>query len=204
MAPKRALNEQSKSDKKILAIATAAAKLFSSKGYVETSGEDIAAAAKMSKSAMYYYFSNKSDILNFVVTTFLDAVLANLEQDLDEAKDPAERLRLIIFRHIKKYVQHVYLAKTLINEVHNLPSAKRKKIEGKERQYFDIISNTILAYAGHEIDKNRLTVLTFNLLGMSNWIYSWYDPQGPINAEQLSQMIFDVFTGSFWKNESDT
>ena len=202
MTPRHALNEQPKSDKKILSIATAAAKLFSSKGYVETSGEDIAAAAKMSKSAMYYYFSNKSDVLNFVVTTFLDAVLANLQQDLDESKDPEERLRLIILRHIKTYVEHKYFAKTLINEAHNLPSAKRKKIQGKERQYFDAIAGTILAYAGHEIDKDRLTALTFNLLGMSNWIYSWYDPQGPISPEHLSQMIFDIFTGSFWKKES--
>ena len=171
---------------------------------METSGEDIAAAAKMSKSAMYYYFSNKSDILYFVVSTFLDAVLANLRQDLDESEEPAERLRRIIFRHIKTYIENMYFAKTLINEAHNLPSPKRKKIHGKEREYFDAISRTILAYAGHEIDKNRLTVLTFNLLGMSNWIYSWYDPQGPINPEQLSQMIFDIFTGSFWEKESDT
>jgi len=204
VTPRRALNEQPKSDRKVLSIATAAAKLFSSKGYVETSGEDIAAAAKMSKSAMYYYFSNKSDILYFVVTTFLDAVLANLQQDLDESEDSAERLRRIIFRHIKTYNDHMYFAKTLISEAHNLPSAKRKKIQGKERQYFDAISKTILAYAGHDIDKNRLTVLTFNLLGMSNWIYSWYDPQGAIKPEELSQMIFDIFTGSFWKKESDT
>jgi AcrR family transcriptional regulator len=201
--PKRALNDQPKSDQKILSIATAAAKLFSSKGYIETSGEDIAAAAKMSKSAMYYYFNNKSDILYFIVSTFLDAVLKSLQQDIEVTKDPAERLRLIIFRHIKTYVDHMYLAKTLLKEAHNLPSAKLRKIQAKERQYFDAISKTILSYAGHDMDKNKLTILTFNLLGMCNWNYAWYNPKGVVSGEELSQMIFDIFTGSFWNKETD-
>jgi len=199
VTPKRMLNALPKSDQKVLSIATAAAKLFSSKGYVETSGEDIAAAAKMSKSAMYYYFSNKSEILYFVISTFLDAVLDNFQQGLEETKDPAERLRLIIFRHIKTYIENMYLAKTLLNEAHNLPPAKLRKVQAKERQYFDAISKTILSYAGHDMDKNKLTVLTFNLLGMCNWNYAWYNPKGPVSGEELSQMIFDIFTGAFWK-----
>ena len=28
---------------------------------------------------------------------------------------------------------------------------------------------------------------------MCNWIYSWYDPKGPINAERLSEIIMDIF-----------
>ena len=44
----------SKSDKKIKIIASAAAKLFSEKGYIETSMEDIAAAAKLSKGGMHH------------------------------------------------------------------------------------------------------------------------------------------------------
>ncbi|MBA4417755.1 MAG: hypothetical protein C0392_07575 [Syntrophus sp. (in: bacteria)] len=199
VTPKRAFNEQPKSDKKVLSIATAAAKLFSSKGYVETSGEEIAASAKMSKSAMYYYFSNKSDILYFAVSTFIDTVLNNVREDLEGIEDPAERLKLIIFRHIRTYAEHVYLAKTLLNEVHNLPSANRKKIQAKEKQYFSVISETISSYSESQIDKDRLTALTFNLLGMCNWIYSWYNPKGAMSGEDLAQMIFDIFTGSFWK-----
>jgi AcrR family transcriptional regulator len=83
-------------------------------------------SAKMSKSAMYYYFSNKSEILYFVISTFLDAVLDNFQQGLEETKDPAERLRLIIFRHKKTYIENMYLAKTLLNEAHNLPPQNEK------------------------------------------------------------------------------
>lgn len=198
VSPRRALNEQPKSDKKVLSIATAAAKLFSSKGYIETSMEDIAAASKMSKGSMYYYFASKVDILDFVLSTFLDFVLQNMEQDLEKVEDPGERLRLIISRHIRTYSEHMYLAKTLLLEAHNLPSPKLKKIEAKEKKYFTAISEAISSYTGHKVDKPRLTVLTFNLLGMCNWIYAWYNPKGAIGPEELSRMIFDSFTGS-WK-----
>ena len=77
---------------KKLCIATTAAELFSSRGYIETSMEDIAKAGKMSKSLLYYYFKNKSEILYFVLTTFLNFVLANTRDHLKGIENPAEKL----------------------------------------------------------------------------------------------------------------
>jgi len=184
----------SKSHKKILMIATTAAKLFSAKGYIETSMEDVAAAAKISKGGIYHYFSSKCDILNYILSTFMDFVLENVEQDVQQIADPAEKIRLLILRHVKTYSEHMYLAKALLHEAHSLPSAKLKKIKSKEKSYFAAIADIVSTYLGHGVDKDRLTVLTFNLLGMCNWIYSWYNPQGSIGPEELSQMIFDTFT----------
>jgi hypothetical protein len=56
------------------------------------------------------------------------------------------------------------------------------------------ILGVLSSYLGQGVDKESLAVLTFNLLGMCNWIYSWYNPKGAIGPEQLSQMIFDTFT----------
>ena len=81
MRKKEPPHELSKSDKKVLTIATTAARLFSVKGYIETSMEDVAAAAKISKGGMYYYFGSKGDILNYILSTFMDFVLENVEQD---------------------------------------------------------------------------------------------------------------------------
>ena len=94
---------------------------------------------------------------------------------------------------MKTYSEHMYLAKALLHEAHNLPSARLKKIKSKEKNYFAAIADVVSSYLGHGVDKDRLTVLTFNLLGMCNWIYSWYNPRGSIGPEELSQMIFDTF-----------
>jgi TetR/AcrR family transcriptional regulator, cholesterol catabolism regulator len=199
MTVKNVFQKLPESEKK-LSIATAAARLFSSRGYIETSMEDIAAEVKMSKSLLYYYFQNKSEILYFVLTTFLNFVLANTRDHLKGIENPAEKLRQIISGHVKTYSEHMYLAKTLLNESNNLPSTKLKKIESLEREYFSVISENISAYCGKQLDMNRLTVITFTLLGMCNWIYAWYDPKGHVKPEQLSEIIFNIFVGQFWND----
>ncbi|HEX2967422.1 MAG TPA: TetR/AcrR family transcriptional regulator [Syntrophorhabdaceae bacterium] len=199
MPVKNMFQELPESERK-LSIATAAAQLFSSRGYIETSMEDIAAEGKMSKSLLYYYFKNKSEILYFVLTTFLNFVLANTREHLKGIEDPAEKLRRIIFGHVETYGEHMYLAKTLLNESNSLPSTKLKKIDSLEREYYHIISENISEYCGNQLDKDKLTAVTFTLLGMCNWIYAWYDPKGTIKPEQLSEIVFNIFVGQFWKD----
>ena len=193
MLKKRASDGISKSDKKIVTIANTAAKLFSSKGYVKTSMEDVAAAAKISKGSIYYYFSTKDEVLDYILSTFMDAVLENAGHDLQEIDDPEERIRIMILRHVTTYTGNMYLAKTLMHEAHNLPAAKHRKIKVKEREYFRIVFGSVSSYLNNDADKDRLTVLTFNLLGMCNWLYSWYDPKKTIDPGQLARLIFDTF-----------
>jgi AcrR family transcriptional regulator len=199
MTPKRLLHKASEPDKKIHSITQAAAKLFSSKGYVQTSMEEVAAEARMSKSLLYYYFRDKSDILDYILSSFLDSILQNTQEHLQKVENPTERLRVIILEHVRTYCDHPYLAKTLLNEAFNLPSTKLRKIKIKEREYYKLIFQSISSYSQDKIDKDEVTALTFTLLGMCNWIYAWYNPKGRLAPEQLSHLIFGIFTGLFWK-----
>ncbi len=193
MLKKRASEGISKADKRVTAITSTAARLFSGRGYIETSLDDVAAAAKISKGSIYYYFSAKGEILDYILSAFMDVVLENAGNDLQEIDDPEERIRILILRHVRTYTENMYLAKALLHESYNLPAAKLKKIKAKEREYFKIVSGVLSSYLQDDIDKNQLTVLTFNLLGMCNWIYSWYDPKKPVGPEELAQLIFDTF-----------
>ena len=66
------------------AIHAAAVKVFSEQGFAATSMADIAAAAGMSRPALYQYFGNKGDIFGSafaaLVDGAVDAALAQLEQ----------------------------------------------------------------------------------------------------------------------------
>lgn len=198
------LKSSSKSDKKIGAIAIAAARLFSTKGYIETSMEDVAAAAKLSKGGMYHYFDCKEDILYFILSDFMDFLLAGLEQEVQSIEDPSEKIKYMIGHHVEGYVAHIHSAKVLFNEAYNLSTLKLSKIKSRERQYFSIMAGVLSGYLEHKLEKDELTVVTFTLLGMCNWIYSWYDPQGAINPEQLSQIIFENFTRGLSSFEAES
>ena len=122
-----------KQSKKIRNIAKVAADLFSTRGYVDTSVDDIAAAARVTKGGVYHYFRSKTEILYFICSTYVDLDLENLEKSLSAIDGSVEKIRFIIFRHIDHYTTHEYAAKTLLNEAYCLPPKyfSAGEVEGK-------------------------------------------------------------------------
>ena len=180
--------------KKAKAISKAAARLFNNRGYLESSMDDISAAAKMSKGGVYHYFSSKDEILFFTLSHYLDVILQGLQEALDEIEKGDSKIKFIISRHIALYVQNPSEAKTLLHEARCLPKKYFEVIAEKEREYYQIVSKVLLGFFEGQIPKERLTVITFLLFGMCNWIYSWYHPKGTVTPEELSSIIYDLFT----------
>jgi len=198
MSPKKGINfnkADPKQIKRINAIAKVSAQLFADKGYLETSMADIAAAARVTKGGIYHYFGSKTDILYFICSTYVDLDLENLEHSLSNIETTAEKIKFIIFRHIGHYTTHVYAAKTLLNEAYNLPVRHYKEVKAREKRYFGIVSGVLSRCPSGRGRKDIVTAMTFSLFGMMNWIYSWYNPKGSIKPEELSRLVYDIFTG---------
>lgn len=179
--------------KKIADISKVGAQLFSKKGFMETSLGDIAVALKLSKGGIYHYFPSKTELLSFIIHSSMDMVLKDLEEELGKLPSPQEKIKRLIVRHVELYIKHMYEARTLLNETPNLSSKSFKKIVVKQREYYQITANVLSDYLGASASKDEIKAITFTLLGMCNWIYSWYNPKGPVTPEQLSRIVFDVF-----------
>jgi AcrR family transcriptional regulator len=180
--------------RRILKLARVAAELFGTKGYLETSIDDIAAAARVTKGGVYHYFASKAEILYFICSTYVDLDLENLEQSLTGIKKSTDKIKFIIFRHVSHYAATEDGARTLLHEAHCLPPRYFKQVKEREKQYFRIVSGVLSEYLGPGASKDIVTALSFTLFGMLNWIYSWYDPRKPLNPGELSTLIFEVFT----------
>jgi AcrR family transcriptional regulator len=196
MAMKIKKNELSDRNlKRVTRIGNVAAKLFNTKGFLQTTMDDITTAARFSKGGIYHYFSSKDEILFFVLDRYLNLVLQDLEHDLEEIEAAREKIQYIISRHIRLYTKNPAEAKTLLNEKYCLPPKYRRKIDRKERQYFQIVRKVLaLFFTGKQkLPDSRITVITFLLFGMCNWIFSWYDPRGAVTPEALSEIIWKIF-----------
>lgn len=191
--------------KRMSTIAKAGANLFSKKGFVETSMEEIAAASKLSKGGMYHYFSSKTEVLYYILDNFMDIVLHDLQKEIDEFDSGIEKVRRIIYRHVELFPKYMPEAKTLLQEVQNLPPKYLKKILLKEREYFRITAGALSDYFGPSVERKHVTAMAFILLGMCNSIYVWYNPpQSPVTPEELSKIIFDIIINGVYgyKNKS--
>jgi len=186
------LLEKKESRQKIL-IGKAASKLFNDKGYLQTTTKDIADSAKLSKGGLFHYFASKNDVLYFILKNYMDLALENFEHELTEVKDAPSKIRFIISRHINFYLANSSEGKTLFQDAHLLPTKYFKVIAEKETKYYKIVAGVLADFINGRVEKSELTILAFELLGMCNWIFSWYNPKGSITPGKLSEFIYDIF-----------
>lgn len=76
-------------------ILKAAEKLFSEKGYVQTTIDDISKASAYSRRTIYAYYENKEDILHHIVEKGLLALKTDIENAVNRQEDFMEGYREI-------------------------------------------------------------------------------------------------------------
>src|SRR4030042_2439343 len=170
-------------------IGEVAAILFNKKGYLETTMNEISAAAKLSKGGIYHYFPKKHDILFFILNKYMGLILNGLEKDLKETMDSLSKIKLLISYHINYFVKNMSEGKILFHEAYLLPAKYHKIIFKKEKKYRQVVSDVLSEFLGNNVTKDELTALTFSLLGMCNWIYSWYNPQKSLTSSDLVNIV---------------
>ena len=175
-------------------IGKAASKVFNEKGYLQTTMKDIAVTAQMSKGGIFHYFTSKNEILFFILNNYMDFALRNLEQELAETKDPSSKIKFIISRHIDFYLKNLSEGKTLFRDAHLLPAKYFDVIARKEREYYKIAAGVLSEILGDRLQEGELAVVTFALIGMCNWTFSWYKSEGLVTPENLSSIIYDIFS----------
>jgi len=178
---------------KVSAIVKAAANLFDKNGYVETSLKDISTEAQLSKGGIYHYFSNKHDILFFILDNYMDRLLGGLEEELKEIPDSPSKIHFIMFRHLRHYNKQVPEARALLNHAHNLPSEYFEVISGKQKIYARILTDVLSELLSGSMGIDNLKAISYIMFGMCNSIMYWYDPDGPVSLEELSAICYDIF-----------
>jgi hypothetical protein len=110
--------------------------------------------------------------------------------------DPEERLRTLIRRHIAVVLSERDREITvMLHENHPLSPALRKRINARKKDYVHFLENLIAEVQASRGRKRNVTprAAAFALLGMINWIYQWYHPEGSLQEESLVQQYTEIF-----------
>ena len=173
-----------------------AARVFFEKGYDGASMQDIAKAVGLTKAGLYHHVGSKDrllfEIMNYGMDILDDTVLRNVRNIVD----PRERLRRTIIGHIDLIVRARDREITVIlHENRSLKGALRKKINARKKDYIQFLEETVAQVQAQGAGKPLVSprIGAFALLGTINWIYQWYDPEGPINQNELAQTFADFF-----------
>ena len=181
-------------------ILRASARLFRERGYDATSMNDISAALKLSKGGLYHHFRSKDEILFHIMTHAMDITEERVLAPIRDIADPEERLRALIRLHIQLVVRARDREITVIlHENHPLPSALRKRVNARKKDYIHYLER-LIGEVQRARSRNQIQprAAAFALLGMINWIYQWYQPEGSLHEEDLVRQYTEIFfAGAF-------
>jgi AcrR family transcriptional regulator len=187
-------------DQKLEFILRTSARIFAGKGYHSTTMRDISRETQVSLSGLYHYCRSKEELLFLIQDNCFGRVLERLQERLQETAEPIEKLRLVIENHLSFFAANMAEMKVLSHEADSLAGEMHAHVSDKKQQYTQLVRQ-ILSEAqqaqGGEAQKIDLTVATYALFGMMNWIYNWYDPRGLLSVTDLVENLTRLFLSGF-------
>jgi len=183
-------------------ILRTAARLFQQRGYDATSMNDVAAALKLSKGGLYHHFQSKDEILFEIMNHAMEITEERVLAPARAIADPETRLRALIRLHIEVVLSPRDREITvMLHENHPLPPTLRKRINMRKKEYIHFVENLMAEVQRTRQAKGAVSprAAAFALLGMINWIYQWYKPEGSLQAHnlvpQFTEMVFRGILG---------
>ena len=191
--------QPSRYDQKLEFFLRTAARIFAEKSYHSTSMRDISRATNVSLAGLYHYCKSKEELLFLIQDNCFGRVLERLEKQLQEVEDPVAKLRLFIENHLSFFAANMSEMKVLSHEAESLGGELHAHVSTRKDNYTKLARQILQEVQNLRENKQPvdLTVATYALFGMMNWIYNWYDPQGKLKVNDLAQHLMQLFIGGF-------
>lgn len=172
-------------------ILRAAQELFHRKGYANTSLDDIARALGIKREGLYYYFSNRTQILITIIKPLGLQLRDRVREILESDATPEEKICQTVENHLMRFENRFAESKITLRDDYfadnEVVLAEMQPIwdeyetywvaiirEGQEKGVFDASLDPRLAHLG--------------ILGLCNWVARWYKPGSSIPVPDLIAM----------------
>lgn len=175
-------------------IVQAAAQIFRQKGYHATSMQDIAAAVHLQKASLYHHIESKQEILLEILDAALDRLTADISAVVESDLSPTVKLRLALKAYTLRLNEDRDLASVLLLEYRGLdPKLRARHIARRDRidqLWRRLVKEGIDAGEFRRVDP---VLTSFALLGVQNWMITWFRDDGRMTAAQAAEGFAELF-----------
>lgn len=168
-------------------ILSAAAKLFSERGYAATTIDAITDELSASKRAIYDHFASKSEILVEICEQAVRFSVELAERAVRAPGDPAARLDMVARDFTRIVIENQDYIAISSREMKFLPEESRRRIL-RMQERFDRILGAILAEGAAQgqfaLADPALAALAIS--GMIIWVHRWYRAGGRLSPDEIA------------------
>ena len=191
MEPRMDFKSLDKSVRKQKIIDTAV-NVFHQKGYRSATLDDVATALGLTKAALYHYVSSKEELLSIIYIQALEQFFAKAYEIGETDLPPTEKLRALIRHHIKHIIiDNLAMFAVFFSEENQLPEKDFQTIRREKQKYTQVVQSILEeGMAQGYFRRSDPWVRACAIIGMCNWLYKWYRPEG---GRQTPDEIADHF-----------
>lgn len=184
-------------------VTRAAVELFATRGYANTSVQQIVEAAGVTKGAMYHYFESKDDLLFGIYDALLSLQKAHLEAIIARGGTTEEVLRAACVDVLETSIDHIDEGAVFFRSMNMLSAPRQQDVTRRRRGYHDEFAALIAAGQREGVFRDDIPValLVAHFFSDVHYLSHWYSPEGPEGKTLIAEQITDLFLTSLRRTD---
>lgn len=173
-----------RSDNRSVGLRDAAAALFASKGFHQTSIRDIVKAVGMLPGSLYYHYANKDELLLAVYAEGVRRIDVSVARAVESRDGAWAQLEAACIAHLVALLDESAYAKVVVSVHPDTVPAVRSALAGMRDDYEARFVRLLASFDGASSEDMR--VARMMLLGALNWTPVWFRPGG-LSPEDIAK-----------------
>lgn len=171
------------------AIVLKAREILSSNGYKKTTTEDIAKSLNKTKSALYYYFKNREEILKEVLKYEAEEVKKLIIEEIEKESEPVNKLRSFFITRFNIVNQVLDFYRPVINEYFMHNTFVLDALNGYPNEEYQIFISVLKEGEGQNLFKQGTTEQKAQSIFKGMRGFDFYLFQGEDFNTSLNEML---------------
>jgi TetR/AcrR family transcriptional regulator, cholesterol catabolism regulator len=179
-----------------------AAMMFAERGLRATTVRDIADSAGILSGSLYHHFSSKEEMVDELLRGFLDWLFSRYQEIVATEPNPLERLKGLFMASFEAIEDRHAQVVIYQDEAKRLSGQGRfsyveERNKEQRRMWVDVLNQGIQqGYFRPDLDVD----LVYRFIRDTTWVsVRWYQPGGPLTAEQVGQQYLAIVLGGITK-----
>lgn len=174
-------------------IVEAATRVFSRRGYHAASMAEVAEEVGIRKASLYHHVRKKEDLLFAIHDKMIDELIAETMAISSSSVDAAEKLRQVLHVTMGFIARNRDGVTVFLSERNTLRTERWQALVVKRDFYEQMVKQIVT----EGVSSGRFAEIPPGLaaravLGMANWGYTWFQPDGPLSADEVAEVFSTI------------
>jgi AcrR family transcriptional regulator len=169
-----------------------AAELWARNSYHGTGIAELSEAVGLGRGALYHYIGSKEALLYQISKTQVDRMNDYAEQLLDADLPTEELLRQMARGLLRNIAEHRAEWTVFFREYTALTGENRDRVVAARERYESHWRHALARGVADGTLKPLPRLLVKGILGMLNYTYLWFEPDGNVTPDQLADEFIDA------------